>query len=248
MNTSNNHSAASNAALKTAFLEASNFSNSANNAAIASAGIIALEKVAADYKLLPTESFLTHGRKNAQHPNRPYYHTVLRAPVSSMPALPELDAATLPAFRKLWEAATLELLKEKAAPMEAGSKVQLAITATDITTFILEMGNRERQVISGEEFDEFAASYAFTATALVHNWTPAQVAKVAVALRQYAAPGHRKQQADASILQTRLSVLPSILTGDDTAMDADILRIYNWLTAKLNRDIAAVSTSLIDSI
>lgn len=209
---------------------------------------ITIEKVAADYKLLPNETFLTQGRKNAQHPNRPYYHTVMRAAATALPALPELDAISLPAIRKLWEAATLEFLKDKAAPMDAGSKLQLVTSAKDVLTFIMEAGNRERTVISGEELDEFAASYAFKALALVHGWTAAQVARVAVALRQYAAPAHKKPQGDAKLLLARLEALPSLLTGDDAALDADILRVNAWLTAKLKRDADAAESSLIDAI
>jgi len=211
--------------------------------------LIQLEKVAADYKLTPGESFLTQGRINKQHPTRPYYHTVMRATAAAMPAAPATQQpAHQPAIAKLWNAATLELLKEKAAALAAGAKTSISLSTADILAFIADIGNRERATISGEELEAFAASYAFGALAQVYGWNQQQIARVTQSLKQYAAPAHRKPQADASILLQRLEALPSLLTGDDSALDADLQRVYSWLETKLQRDAATADTNLADSI
>lgn len=222
-----------------------------NSAATASAtaSAITLAKVPADYKLQPNEAFLTMGRVNKNAPARPYYHTTVKGLEAGMPAapvtaLPEMQAS----ITKLWNAVILELLKEKASNLPAGATGAFSLNAADVHSFIADSGNRERATISGDELDAFASSYAFTALALVHNWSAAQVARVAVALRQYAAPAHRKPQADASILLTRLEALPSLLTADDTMLDADILRVYQWLAIKLSRDASQQDANLADSI
>ena len=210
---------------------------------------ITINKVPADYKLLSNESFLTQGRVNKNAPTRPYYHTTVKglelaAPAAPVTALPEMQAS----ITKLWSACIIELLKEKAGTLSAGASISLTLTAADIHTFISDMGNRERAVISGDELDAFTSSYAFLALAAVHSWNAAQVARVAVALRQYAAPAHRKPQADASILAARLAPLTTLLTGDDSALDADIQRISQWLVVKLGRDAAQADANLADSI
>ena len=213
---------------------------------------ITLTRVSADHKLNTAtgESFLLQGRADSKNPARPYYHTTMQAT-----ALPKLDAAsfadtrTQSALSKLFDAAVLEALKAKGAGMQPGSSITLAtFTTSDVLTYIEELGNRERIVISGEELDEFCASYAMQATALVHNWAAKQQAIVAVALRQYAAPAHKKAQKDASVLLSRLEALPTLLTGEDTALDASILRIYHWLHAKLMRDAVAEAADLSASI
>lgn len=212
---------------------------------------ITLEVVAADYKLQGTsEQFLIRGRKNNAQPQKPYFHTIMKATAAAMPALPvmETSAPTRAAMSKLWQLATVDLLKEKAAGMDAGSTINLQLTATDVLAFITDIGNRERATISGEELDAFTASYAFAATGLVHNWNASQVARVATALRQYAAPAHRKPVSDASILLARMEAFPSLLTGDDSAFDADLMRVFGWLTAKLKRDAEQQAANLADSI
>jgi hypothetical protein len=211
---------------------------------------VQLQVVAADYKLGENEQFLIRGRKNSQQPAKPYYHTILKATAVSMPPLPlmETAATTRAAMSKLWAIATMDFLKEKAAGLDAGATISLALTAADVLSFIADIGNRERATISGEELDAFTSSYAFTATGLVHNWNASQVARVATALRQYAAPAHRKPVADATILLARLEALPSLLTGDDSALDADIIRVFQWLAAKLKRDTEQQAANLADSI
>lgn len=211
---------------------------------------ITLEVVAADYKLQGNETFLIRGRKNNAQPAKPYFHTILKATAAAMPPLPVMETAApvRAAMSKLWNLATMDYLKEKAASMDAGSTITLTLQATDVLTFIADIGNRERATISGEELDAFTASYAFAATGLVHNWNASQVARVATALRQYAAPAHRKPVSDASILLARLEAFPALLTGDDSALDADLLRVFGWLTAKLKRDTEQQAANLADSI
>ena len=209
---------------------------------------IIVTKVPADYKLLAAEAFLTSGRVNKNFPSRPYYHTTVTGletmPVAPVTALPEMQAS----ITKLWGACVIELLKEKAGALTPGASITIALTATDVHSFITDMGNRERAVISGDELDAFTSSYAFLALAAVHGWTAAQVARVSVALRQYAAPAHRKPQADASILAARLAPLGTLLTGDDSALDADIQRVSQWLVVKLGRDAAQADANLASSI
>jgi hypothetical protein len=211
--------------------------------------MIKLTKQAADYKLQAGEEFLTQGRINKAFPNRPYYHCVMQGIASGMPAAP---ATVIPseqaAVTKLWNAVVIELLKDRAANLDAGASLTLELATKDVLTFIAELGNRERAAISGEELDSYTSSYAFAALAQVYGWTAVQVARVSVALRQYAAPAHKKPQADAAVLLARLEAHPSLLTGDDHEIDADITRIHGWLTAKLQRDSVATAANLADSI
>lgn len=210
---------------------------------------ITINKVPADYKLTANEAFLTQGRVNKNAPTRPYYHTTVKGleagtPPAPATALPEMQQS----ITKLWSAVIIELLKEKAGNLVPGATIYVTLTANDVHSFITDMGSRERAVISGDELDAFSSSYAFMALAAVHNWTPQQVARVSVALRQYAAPAHRKPQADAGILASRLEPLATLLTGDDSALDADILRVAQWLATKLSRDAAQADANLADSI
>ena len=211
--------------------------------------MIKLTKQAADYKLQAGEEFLTQGRINKAFPNRPYYHCVMQGFASSYPAAPAtVNPAEQAAISKLWNAIGLELLKDRAQQLDAGASLTIELTTAQVLTFIAELGNRERAAMSGEELDSYTGSYAFAALAQVYGWTAAQVARVAVALRQYAAPAHKKPQADATVLLARLEALPSLLTGDDSELDADIARIHGWLVAKLQRDSVAAAANLADSI
>lgn len=212
---------------------------------------VKLNKVAADYKLQPNESFLLQGRINKAFPLRPYYHVTMRGDVSNILDATSLNSAPVPlasALTKLFNNAVLELLKDKAAILDAGSSIETNITEADVVTFITELGNRERTAISGEELIDFATSYAMKALAQVHGWTQAQQDRVAMSLRAYAAPAHKKPVSDAEILLARLEPLPSLLTGEDAAVDDTIASIYKWLTAKLTRDAAATTANLADSI
>lgn len=212
---------------------------------------IKLEKVAADYKLQPSQLFLLQGRVNKKFPLRPYFH-VIRSNQELAATMPEelqqLPAAIRAAIAKLWSLAIIELLKDKAATLTPGASITTSINAATILTYIEELGNRERSAISGEELDEFTSSYAMEALTSVYNWNATQQAKVHTALRQYAAPAHRKQQKDAAVLLARLEALPSLLLGDDAEEDATITTIYQWLHSKLTRDAIAQAVDLSESI
>lgn len=227
----------------------------ANNEAAPAQPMVTLTRVSADYKLDATkkEFFLVQGRKHPKHKDRAYFHTVAQTPADSLPVLTlpaDTNAALRIALTKLWDAATLEHLKNKAAPMDAGVLIELTVTQADICQYIADIGNRERVAISGDELQGYADSYAFKAVAEVHGWTAQQVARVAAALKQYAAPAHKKPVADATVLLTRLHpILTTLLTGEEEELDADILRIHEWLVAKLQRDVnAAPAVNLSEAI
>ena len=217
-------------------------------AAAAAAATITLHKVPADYKLAAGEAFLLQGRINKAKPAKPYYHVTMKGSLPIMPTAEESTAALVAALAKLWQLATLDLLKEKASAMDAGATITTYATASDIVTFITELGSRERNAVSGEDVIAFADSYAFQALAQVHAWTPAQVERVTVALRAYCAPAHKKPQADAAVLLNRLQPLATLLTGEDAAEDAAITAVFDWLAAKLKRDSVAEAVNLAEAI
>ena len=211
-----------------------------------------LTKVAADYKLAAGESMLIQGRKNPQ--GKPYHHVILRM-LGSLPTLPvtstladEEGREVSKAVSKLWELATADYLKARAGELDAGASLTIHLSLSDLLVFVNNIGNRAREALSKDEIAAFCASYAFRAVAEVHSWTTLQLERVSTALQQYAAPAFRRPPQDADVLATRLSVLPTLLTGDDGALDADINRAYQWLMIRLERDKASSSTNLADAI
>ena len=219
----------------------------ATNQNATTANAITLNKVAADYKLQAGEAFLLQGRINKAQPAKPYYH-VTRTAADLAATLPADLNSIRAAISKLWGMATVELLKDKAAALTPGATATISLTTTDILLYIADIGSNRREAISGEELDEFCASDSFTALAAVHNWSPVAVAKVSTALRQYAAPAHRKNPADAKVLSLRLATFPELLTGEDSEEDAKLTTIFNWLMVKLTRDVEQQVTNLADAI
>jgi len=208
---------------------------------------IQLTKQPADYKLKAGEAFLLQGRINKAQPLKPYYHVTRTASdlAATMPADLNICRAAL---AKLWAMAMVELLKDKAATLTPGASATISLTTTDMLLYIADIGSNQRTAISGEELDEFTSSDSFTALAAVHNWSAVAIAKVSTALRQYAAPAHRKNPADAEVLKRRLATFPELLTGEDSAEDAKLLTIHAWLMTKLERDSTQQVTSLVDAI
>lgn len=221
--------------------------NTSTTAINASGASIKLTKVAADYKLQSGEVFLAQGRVNKKFPARPYYHYTRTA--SDLAATLPSDLSTCrTAIAKLWSIAAIDLLKDKSASLTPGASITLNLTTTDLLLYIADIGLNKREAISGEELDEFCSTDTFMALAEVHSWSPVAIAKVSAALRQYAAPAHRKSPADATVLSIRLADMLSLLTGEDAEQDAQTTTIHTWLMTKLLRDKEQLTVNLVDSI
>jgi len=216
---------------------------------------IKLQKVAADYKLQAGEQFIQQGRTNKAFPNRPYFHTVASGKMPAFPAVTSFTTAEpglIGAVEKLWDSAVIELLKDKAAALDAGATIVLADYSTaDVIKGIMELGNRERAAISGDEIEAFAATNSFKALALVHTWSEAQQQMVIATIKKYAAPAFKLPEASAKVLATRFEPLTAELVAEAESATGEaetVLAVLKWLNTKLQRDIAATTTDLASAI
>ena len=219
---------------------------------------IKLTKVAADYKLQTGEQFIQQGRTNKAFPNRPYFHTVASGKFPTMPTIQAMlgtdqnEAALTTALTKLWDAAVIELLKDKATVLDAGATITLVdYNQADVIKGIMELGNRERAAISGDEIEAFATTNSFKALAMVHAWTEAQQAMVIATIKKYAAPAFKLPEASAKVLATRFEPLTAELVQEAESASGEaetVLTVLKWLTTKLQRDIAATTTDLASAI
>lgn len=211
---------------------------------------ITLTKVQADYKLQSGESYLVQGREKIK--GAPYFHTVQRGNVN--PVIAEFitsnlqstsSAATIAAITAAIGHFTSELLKDKAAQLATvNSTITINLTANDIIEYLNSLGTRTRTAMSGADIDAFNSSKAMAALAEIHNWTAAQLARVAVSLRAYAAPTFKHSPANAETLLSRLEPMVELLA--ETKEDAEV---YHWLCIKLRRDANInAAVDLADSI